>query len=146
MAFLNFRSGWVVGIILSGAVLCLGLSAEAASPGMPDYVGDLRKKKPSHYRAYLKILPAKLKHLPWFGRLDGTGMPLERVMINGNTYYASSICKPHDCADNFLTFLVEVDGSRTVAMVKAPEVGSRVVELGRPTAAEREFMEKEFED
>jgi hypothetical protein len=31
-------------------------------------------------------------------------------------------------------------------MVKAPEIGSRVVELGRPTAAEREFMEKEFED
>lgn len=45
-----------------------------------------------------------------------------------------------------LTFLIEVDGSRAVAMVKATETSGRIVELGNATTAERQFMAKEFQD
>jgi hypothetical protein len=113
---------------------------------LPDYPWDLRKKMPVHYRAYLKILPAGLKRTAWFGRFDGTGMPVERVTVDSKVYFASSICKPHDCADNYLTFLVAADGSRAVAMVKARETGGQIVALGNPTTAERQLLAKEFQD
>ncbi len=113
---------------------------------MPHYPWDLRKKMPVHYQAYLNILPARLKRTAWFGRFDGTGMPVERVAVDGKVYFAGGICKPHECADNYLTFLIEVDGSRAVAMVKATETGGQMMELGNPTTAEQQFMAKEFQD
>jgi hypothetical protein len=135
-----------VRLVAAGSLLCAGMTVQAASPDMPDYPWVLRKKMPAHYQAYLKILPARLKRTAWFGRFDGTGMPVERVAVDGKVYFAGGICKPHECADNYLTFLVEVDGSRAVAMVKATETGGRIVDLGNPTAAERQFMAKEFQD
>jgi hypothetical protein len=113
---------------------------------MPDYLWDLRKTMPVHYQAYLKILPVRLKRTAWFSRFDGTGMPVERVTVDSTVYFAGGICKPHECADNYLTFLIEADGSRAVAMVKATETGGQIIELGNPTTAERQFMVKEFQD
>jgi hypothetical protein len=135
-----------VGLVVAGAPLCAGISVQAASPGLPDYPWDLRRKMPVHYRAYLKILPAGLKRTAWFGRFDGTGMPVEQVAVDARVYFAGAICKPHDCTDNYLTFLVAADGSRAVAIVKARETGGQIVELGKPTTAERQLMAKEFQD
>ena len=146
MAIRFLRHAIGVGLLVAGSLLCTGISVQAASPGMPDYPWDLRKKMPVHYRAYLKILPARLKRTAWFGRFDGTGMPVERVAVDSKVYFTGGICKPHDCADNYLTFLIEADGSRAVAMVKARETGGQIVELGNPTTAERQFMAKEFQD
>ncbi|MEZ0167821.1 Ivy family c-type lysozyme inhibitor [Microvirga sp. TS319] len=135
-----------IGLVAAGSLLCVGMPALAASSGLPEYPWDLRKKMPSHYRAYLKILPAGLKRTPWFGRFDGTGMPVERVTVDSKVYFSGGVCKPHACSDNYLTFLVEADGSRAVAMVKGSETGGRIVELGHPTMAERLFMAKELQD
>jgi hypothetical protein len=146
MAIRFLRHALGVGLLVTGSLLCAGIPVQAASPGMPDYPWDLRKKMPVHYQAYLKILPARLKRTAWFGRFDGTGMPVERVAVDSKVYFAGGICKPHECTDNYLTFLIETDGSRAVAMVKAPETGGRIVELGNPTTAERQFMAKEFQD
>jgi hypothetical protein len=68
------------------------------------------------------------------------------VAVNSKVYFAGGICKPHECTDNYLTFLVAADRSRAVAMVRATETGGQIVELGNPTAAERQFMVKEFQD
>ena len=144
MRFLRHALG--VGILVAGLLLCAEISVQAASSGTPDYPWDLRRKMPVHYQAYLKILPARLKRTAWFGRFDGTGMPVERVMVDGKVYFGGGICKPHECADNYLTFLVAADGSWAVAMMKAMETGSRIVELGSPTTAERQFMAREFQD
>jgi hypothetical protein len=135
-----------VGLLVAGLLLSPGISVQAASHGMPHYPWDMRKKMAVHYRAYLKILPVSLKRTPWFGRFDGTGMPVEQVALDGKVYFAGAICKPHDCADNYLTFLVAANGSRAVAMVKARETGGQIAELGHPTTAERQFMVKEFQD
>ncbi|WP_262298127.1 inhibitor of vertebrate lysozyme family protein [Microvirga sesbaniae] len=134
------------GLLVAGSLLGPGISVQAASPGIPHYPWDLRKKNPAHYRAYLKILPAGLKRTPWFGRFDGTGMPVEQVAVDSRMYLTGAICKPHDCADNYLTFLVAADGSRAVAMVKARETSGQIVELGHPTPAERQFMAREFQE
>jgi hypothetical protein len=122
------------------------ISVQAASPGLPDYPSDLRKTMPVHYQAYLKILPVRLKRTAWLGRFDGTGMPVERVTVDSKMYFVGGICKPHPCADKYLTVLVETDGSRAVAMVKATETGGQIIELGNPTTAERQLMAKEFQD
>jgi hypothetical protein len=146
MAMRFLRHAFGVGILVAGLLLCAEISVQAASPGTPDYPWDLRRKMPVHYQAYLKILPARLKRTAWFGRFDGTGMPVERVVVDGKVYFAGGICKPHGCADNYLTFLVTADGSRAVAMMKAMETGSQIVELGNPMTAERQFMAREFQD
>jgi hypothetical protein len=144
MAIRFLRRVLGVGLVAAGLLLCVGMSAQAASPGLPDYPWDLRKKMPNHYQAYLKILPAGLKRTAWFGRFDGTGMPVERVAVDSKMYFAGGICKPHDGADNYLTFLIEADGSRAVAMVKAKETGSQIVDLRNPTLAERQLMQRSF--
>jgi hypothetical protein len=146
MAIRFLRHTLAAGLLIAGALLGTGIPVQAVPPGMPDYPWDLRTTMPVHYQAYLKILPARLKRTAWFGRFDGTGMPVERVTVDSTVYVAGGICKPHECADNYLTFLVEVDGSRAVAMVKATETGSQIVELGNPTLVERQFMAKEFQD
>lgn len=147
MAIRFLRHALGVSLLVAGSLLCAGIPVQAASRGTPDYPWDLRKKMPVHYQIYLKmILPARLKRTAWFGRFDGTGMPVERVAVDSKIYFAGGICKPHECADNYLTFLIEADGSRAVAMVKATETGGRIVELGNPTTAERQFMAKEFQD
>ena len=79
MAIRFLRHVLGVGLLAAGSLLCVGMSVQAASPGLPDYPWDLRKKMPVHYRAYLNILPARLKRTAWFGRFDGTGMPIEQV-------------------------------------------------------------------
>jgi hypothetical protein len=146
MAIQFLRNALNVSLLAAGSLLCMVMSVQAASPGLPDYPWDLRKRMPVHYQAYLNILPARLKRTAWFGRFDGTGMPVERVTVDTKVYFAGGVCKPHQCADNYLTFLVEANGSRAVAMVKARETGGQIVELGNPTTAERQFMAKEFQD
>jgi Inhibitor of vertebrate lysozyme (Ivy) len=146
MAIRFLRYALSVGLLAAGSLLCAVISVQAASPGLPDYPWDLRKTRPVHYQAYLKILPARLKRTAWFGRFDGTGMPVEQVTVDSKVYFAGGICKPHECAANYLTFLIEANGSRAVAMVKARETGGRIVELGNPTMTERQFMAKEFQD
>ena len=146
MALRFLRNALGVSLLVAGSLLCAEISVQAASPGLPAYPWDLRKKMPVHYQAYLKILPAGLKRTAWFGRFDGTGMPVKRVTVDGKAYFAGGICKPHDCADNYLTFLITADGLRAVAMVKAAETVGRIVELGNPMTAEREFMAKEFQE
>ena len=146
MAIRVLRHVLGAGLLIAGSLLSVGLSVQAASPGLPDYPWDLRRNMPAHYQTYLKILPARLKLTAWFGRFDGTGMPVERVTVGSKVYFAGGICKPHECADNYLTFLIEADGSRAVAMVKATETGGQIIELGNPTTAERQFMVKEFQD
>jgi len=118
----------------------------AASPGASEYPWDFRKNSPKYFQTYLKLLPMQLKKTPWFGRFDGTGTPVERVSVNGKAYLAGGICKPHQCGDNNLTFLIEADGSRAVAMVRAVETGGQIVALGNPTVGERQFMAKEFQN
>jgi Inhibitor of vertebrate lysozyme (Ivy) len=146
MAIRFLRYALSVGLLAAGSLLCAVISVQAASPGLPDYPWDLRKTMPIHYQAYLKILPARLKRTAWFGRFDGTGMPVEQVTVDSKVYFAGGICKSHECAANYLTFLIEANGSRAVAMVKARETGGQIVELGNPTMAERQFMAKEFQD
>jgi Inhibitor of vertebrate lysozyme (Ivy) len=146
MAIRFLKHALGVSRLVAGALLCMGISVQAASPGLPDYPWDLRKKMPVHFQAYLKILPVRLKRTAWFGRFDGTGIPVEQVVVDSKVYFAGGICKPHECADNYLTFLIAADGSRAVAMVKATETGGQIVELGSPTTAEQQFMAKEFQD
>jgi hypothetical protein len=82
MALQFLRNALNVSLLAAGSLLCMVMSVQAASPGLPDYPWDLRKRMPVYYQAYMKILPAQLKRTAWFGRFDGTGMPVERVTVD----------------------------------------------------------------
>ena len=79
MEFRFLRHGIGVGLLVAGLLLGPGISVQAASPGMPHYPWDLRKKMPVHYRAYLKILPAGLKRTP-FSRMLASVSPSTNSM------------------------------------------------------------------
>ena len=134
-------------ILAAGTFLILlgiGAPGGAVASGLPDYPWDLRRKMPKAYRSYLKILPMDLKRTAWAGHLDGTGSPVEAVILAGKRYYSGSICKPHDCADNVVLFLVEADGSRAVALARFGRTGGKNLELGNPTPGEREYLLQQF--
>ena len=82
MALRFLRNALSVSLLAAGSLLCAVISVQAASPGLPDYPWDLRKRIPVYYQAYVKILPAQLKRTAWFGRFYGTGMPVERVTVD----------------------------------------------------------------
>lgn len=96
---------------------------------------------PEHYAAYLAVLPVDLHRVSWIARTDGTETPLECVTIGERTYFLSEIIRralPGD--EDALTFLVEADGSRAVGLLRSAETGGELVELGKPSAAERDFL------
>jgi hypothetical protein len=136
----------IIAVLVLAQFTGVGDRAIAASSQMPDYPWDLRRKLPGAYRAYLRVLPPPLRRLGWADRFDGTGSPVEPVELAGKQYLYSTICKPHDCADNFIAFLVEVDGSRAVILAKARETQGEIIELGHPSPAEREYLQRQFTD
>ncbi|MPR12565.1 Ivy family c-type lysozyme inhibitor [Microvirga tunisiensis] len=62
------------------------------------------------------MLPPALERTDWAGRVHGTGTPVELIRIDGRRYLSGLMCKPHECADSFIVFLVAVDGSRAAAL------------------------------
>jgi hypothetical protein len=133
----------VIGMVLSQFS---GLSGSAiATPlDMPSYPWDMRRTTPKAYRAYLKMLTPELKRTDWAGRLNGTGTPVELIRIDGRRYLSGLVCKPHECADSFIVFLVAVDGSRAVALVRSDETRGEIVELGTPAVSERQHLDQQL--
>jgi hypothetical protein len=131
---------WI--IMFSGAAL--SSAAKAAEGETPAYPWDLKQSAPTAYQSYLKILPPSSKNINWVGRLRGTGQAIETISLDGKRYLSGFICKPHACDLNHIAFLIEVDGSRAIALLKSTETKGRVVELGNPSASEVKYLREQM--
>jgi hypothetical protein len=122
------------------------MTSLTALPGLAAgevYPADVAKKYPKSFAAYQKIIPITWRKAPWVYRLEGVAEPVRTIDFSGRKFVLGHVCKPHDCADNQLTFLVAVDG--TVAFAKANSFDltqAKDVVLGKPDAEAKKILAK----
>lgn len=108
-----------------------------------EYTSQFPEKHAVLMAEYRRMVPGYLRTTPWINDLNGTAGPLIIVSLRGKHYFGGSICKPHDCADNRLTFLVAVDGSRAVAVLRT--AGDYYETFGDPITDELSFLKRMFD-
>lgn len=107
------------------------------------YPVDVPKKYPVSFAAYKKILPKAWHNAAWVYKLEGTAEPVRIIDFSGRKFVLGHVCKPHDCADNQLTFLIAVDGSAAYAQANSLDLtqGKDVI-VGNPDAAAKKILAK----
>ena len=115
--------------IVAGALLLA--AAGAAQAG--DYAFDIPRKYPALLSAWRAAAPAKFKTTVWVWNFSGTAGPLEERRIGGKPFLLGWVCKPHDCGDNKMTFLLAKDGSAAYGLVTSPALGGATL-IGAPPA------------
>ena len=128
---------------LFGATLLTALPCLAAGEVYPVNVP---KKYPLSYAAYKKIIPRAWRNAAWVYRLQGTAGPVRTVDYRGKKFVLGTVCKPHDCAGNQLTFLVAVDGSAAYALANSFDLTkTKDVVVGKPDAEAMKILAKGLE-
>lgn len=107
------------------------------------YPVDAPKKYPVSFAAYKRILPKAWRKAAWVYKLQGTAEPVRIIDFSGRKFVLGHVCKPHDCADNQLTFLIAVDGSAAYAQANSLDLtqGKDVI-VGNPDAAAKKILAK----
>jgi Inhibitor of vertebrate lysozyme (Ivy) len=132
--------------IFGAAMMALALafvsaSSRAETPG--NYPFNLYKYSPRALVTLQRIIPAKFKSISWIYKLDGTSDEMATVQIQGKPYRIGWVCKPHDCGENQLAFLIALDASRAMAlMVSREATGGKQLWLGSPTSEEMAVLTK----
>ena len=96
------------------------------------------KKYPEAMKAFRAIIPKNMQGESWLYNLDGVGEQLLEKDIGGIQYLAGWGCKPHECAQNIVGFLVAFDGKKAIAEIS---ISSHTQYLGKPTAAEKKTLD-----
>ncbi|MBL8483092.1 MAG: hypothetical protein JNJ60_12910, partial [Rhodocyclaceae bacterium] len=108
----------------------------AQEPGMALPIDMLRQ--PAFKSAYFRALGA-LARDPWLTVLDGPQNPTSKLRLGGMDFVHGGVCKPHDCADNKITFLYAASAGRVYAKVS---MGGRAGLLGNPPQAVAAELER----
>ncbi|MCC6920258.1 MAG: hypothetical protein IT548_13740 [Alphaproteobacteria bacterium] len=109
-----------------------------------DYAYGLAAKQPAAFAAWQKLVPAAERQTKWIYALDATATPLVPETVGGGPGLGGWACKPHDCGDNQLSFLLAEDGSRAVARVILKAAAP--VFWGDPTPEEQQLLVKLAEE
>ena len=118
---------------LRAAVLGAILLASGGVAVAQDYAFDIPKKHPALLSAWRAVTPTKFKTVAWVWNFSGTAGPLEARQIGGKPFLLGWVCKPHDCGDNKMTFLLAKDGSAAYGLVRSPTLGGATL-IGAPPA------------
>lgn len=85
-------------------------------------------QQPGYLSTWQKMVKGQ-KNLPnWARRGEGTSVPAENMHWQGKEYRVGNICKPHDCANNFLVVAFSAN--------KKQSWGVRVIVADKPKALE----------
>jgi hypothetical protein len=131
--------------------LCLGLlcvsfllSTAVSAKFTDDYPQDMIKKYPKTISAYKKLMPQKWAKIDWVYSLNGVAGIVHPITIEGKKFFWGHVCKPHDCADNGVSYLLSADGSTGYALVNSIELtqGKELV-LGNPGEAQLKILKSE---
>jgi hypothetical protein len=128
-------------MLIGGAVIA---SAAAEGP----YLFDVLKHRPSYRKAWDALLAGSRPIPAWITRFsrnyDGVTAPSEKVMVDGVTYEAFNLCKPHDCYDNQLEVFFTPGAGKAYGALVSPH-GSTPRFLGAPSTAVSAALAKAFE-
>jgi hypothetical protein len=99
----------------------------------------ISKGKPEAWALLRSILPPSLAQVEWIWDMRGVTRKIELANIGGALFATGMVCKPHDCFDNQILFLIADDGSRSFALVKQ---SGRAQSYGGPGPAERAYLSR----
>ncbi len=88
--------------------------------------------------AWHKVVSPSFHSQEWIYNLNGVEVPYSTVTLHGMTYYLGWICKPHDCADNKVAYLLPVRGDNAYGELQA--MGSQTMWFGAPDAEARQLL------
>jgi uncharacterized protein/ribosomal protein L40E len=94
---------------------------------------------PALAAAWRSILPADAASLEWLYAFQGVGAPISIVRVDGQEYYSGTICKPHDCGDNIVGFLIGVTSRSAIA---SGYIGGSPVTFGSSTPDQAELLKR----
>jgi hypothetical protein len=124
---------------LIAAAMLLSTFVPASAQSKMDYgMDEFPKRHPVSWVALRRALPTSLKKVPWIYDLHRAAVTsyVYKVTTRGKVHYGGTACKPHDCGDNGIAFLVAEDGSNVVALVRTSN------QVGRPNDEEFAILYK----
>jgi hypothetical protein len=107
---------------------------------------DVLARFPTPRRAWRAVVPGSYRHQAWVYNLAGTASAM-RFVNAGRPFVSGSVCRPHDCGDHAIAFLIAVDGSRAVGALLLPGTadGARhELYFGAPSPQERALLTTEL--
>ncbi|MCA9802461.1 MAG: hypothetical protein KC777_10875 [Cyanobacteria bacterium HKST-UBA02] len=137
------RSGGKLSVLLIALTVIANIfcSARAEEP----YPFDMKKKYPKAFAAYQKMVPVKYHKVAWIYSLDATAGPMSTAQSGGKKCLTGSVCQPHDCGGNQFAFVVAVDGSSAVGLLRSDNLTKGKEEIfGKPDAAQLGLLKKQI--
>jgi len=128
----------LVAVTIITSIFC---SVRAADP----YPFEMKKKFPKAFAAYQKMVPDRYRKVKWIYSLEATAGPMATVQCGGKKCLTGSVCQPHDCGGNEFAYLVAVDGSNAVGLLRSANLtNGKDVLFGKPDTAQLELLKKQL--
>jgi hypothetical protein len=103
---------------------------------------DVLARFPPPRLAWRAVVPSTYRHQGWVYNLAGTASAM-RFVNSGRPLVSGSVCRPHDCGDHVLAYLIAIDGSRAVGAMLLPKTADgtrRELYFGTPSPQERSLL------
>ncbi len=101
----------------------------------------LDKDKGAH-ASWRKIVPEIYQQTSWISELFGNAGETKIVSESGHIYALGSVCKPHDCYNNGVAFLIEPGGGHAAGalLLIRPDNTASEIYFGDATPLEHEWL------
>jgi hypothetical protein len=128
--------------LVAGAILLMPLISVRAQ----EYIFDIAKRNRRILSAWEWIVPSTYSRHEWIKHLNGTTFPVDRLVVGGKAFYLGAVCKPHDCADNNVVFLLSVDGSEAYGMLRSSALNVKDAFFGFPDGDKQGLLKRFMND
>jgi hypothetical protein len=116
--------------------------AAAAWVGQQAIPSDALAKDAAARAAWHAATPRRYARTPWVYDFHGPSSPTRIMTENGRAFAVGSVCKPHDCGDNILAFVLAPGGAHAAGAILHRDDAGKTAEsyFGNPTPLEREWL------
>lgn len=111
--------------------------------GAQDYIVDIVTRTPSILRTWESIVPSSYTNELWIKELQGISSPVQQINIDQKPFYLGDVCKPHNCGDDDIVFLIAVDGSEVYGMLSSKSLNAGGF-FGSPNPERQQVMAKKM--
>ncbi|CAI0895595.1 inhibitor of vertebrate lysozyme family protein [Serratia entomophila] len=113
-------------------------------------------QQPGYQASWQNMVKGQARLPGWARKGAGTSTPVENLSWQGQDYLIGNLCKPHDCANNFLivafkedksqAWAVRVEVENRPAAIDHPKKYASYQWLGKPNDDIKALLKKQFED
>ena len=112
-------------------------------------------QQPGYQTSWKNMVKGQAQLPGWARKGIGTSTPAETVTWQGQSYQIGNICKPHDCANNFMIVAFKADKSQAWGVrvevpnkpqaIDHPKKYAKYQWLGKPDDQMKALLKKQFE-